>query len=189
MTNNFKTTIPETLSKPASRLATARGLHLLRIQVRGTESNPVIEVLLDGDRPIVIDDCESVSKALSAEIDSAKLIKGNYRLDVMSPGLEEPLVEDWQFARSVDRLIEAQYQDSGEHHTLHGHLRSYTPKEISIEPVHINKPKVVKPNMVTTDSGPIALEQDEQLYNPPVELVKIERRFLTKVVAQPEFGK
>jgi len=189
MTNNFKTTIPETLSKPASRLANTRGLHLLRIQVRGTESAPVIEVLLDGDRPILIDDCESVSKELSSEIDSTKLIKGNYRLDVMSPGLEEPLVEDWQFARSVGRLVEAQYQDAGEHHTLHGHLRAYTPKEIAIEPVHIKTPKVVKPNVVATDSGPIALEPDEQLYNQPVELVKIGREHLTKVIAQPEFGR
>jgi len=189
MTNTFKTTIAETLSKPAARLAAARGLHLLRIQVRGTESAPVIEVLLDGDRPILIDDCESVSKELSSEIDSAKLIKGNYRLDVMSPGLEEPLVEDWQFARSLGRLVEAQYQDDNEHHTLHGHLRAYTPKEIAIEPIHIKTAKVVKPNMIATDSGPIALEQDEQLYNQPVELVKIERRHLIKVIAQPEFGK
>jgi ribosome maturation factor RimP len=189
MTNNFKTAIPETLSKPASRLASTRGLHLLRIQVRGTESAPVIEVLLDGDRPILIDDCESVSKELSSEIDSAKLIKGNYRLDVMSPGLEEPLVEDWQFARSLGRLVEAQYQDDSEHHSLHGHLRAYTPKEIAIEPIHIKTPKVVKPNVVATDSGPITLEQDEQIYNQPVELVKIERRHLTKVVAQPEFGR
>jgi ribosome maturation factor RimP len=189
MTNTFKTTIAESLSKPASRLAAARGLHLLRVQVRGTESAPVIEVLLDGDRPIVIDDCESVSKDLSSEIDSAKLVKGNYRLDVMSPGLEEPLVEDWQYARSVGRLVEAQYQDDGEHHTLHGHLRAYTPSEIAIEPVHVKTPKVVKPNVIATDSGPIALEPDEQLYNRPVELVKIDRRHLTKVIAQPEFGK
>lgn len=189
MTNNFKTTIAETLSKPAARLAAARGLHLLRIQVRGTESAPVIEVLLDGDRPIVIEDCEGVSKDLSTEIDTAKLIKGNYRLDVMSPGLEEPLVEDWQFARSIGRLIEAQYQDDVEHHTLHGHLRAYTPKEIAIEPVHVKTPKVIKPNLITTDSGPIAFERDEQLYDLPVELVKIERRHLIKVIAQPEFGK
>ncbi|MFI5202472.1 MAG: ribosome maturation factor RimP [Candidatus Kapaibacterium sp.] len=189
MTNTFKTAIVEILTKPAARLAAARGLHLLRIQVRGTESTPVIEVLLDGDRPIVIDDCESVSKDLSVEIDTAKLIKGNYRLDVMSPGLEEPLVEDWQFARSIGRLVEVQYQDDNEHHTLHGHLRAYTPKEVAIEPVHIKTPKVVKPNLIVTDSGPIAFEQDEQLYDPPVELVKIERRHLIKVFAQPEFGR
>lgn len=187
MANNFKTTISEALDAPARQLASQRGLHILRIQVRGTESNPVIEILLDGPRNINIDDCETVSKALSNEVDSTKLIKGNYRLDVMSPGLEEPLVEDWQFERNVGRLIEAQYSEDGEHHSLHGHLRNYSEREISIEPVHVKKPKIDKHNMVTTDSGPIAFEKDEQLYNAPVELVAIERKYLIKVIVQPEW--
>ena len=188
MSTTFKTTISDILTKPAARLAQARGLHLLRIQVRGTESAPVIEVMLDGNRAITIDDCETVSKEMSSEIDSVKLVKGNYRLDVMSPGLEEPLVEDWQFERSLGRLVEAQYREDAEHHTVHGHLRTYTEKEIAIEPVHVKKPKILKPNRVTTDSGPIAFEKDEQLYDEPVELVRIDRKHLVKVIAQPEFA-
>lgn len=187
MTTNFKTTIAESLEPTARRLTSERGLHLLRIQVRGTDSNPVIELLLNGARAITIEDCETVSKSLSLEIDTEKLIKGNYRLDVMSPGMEEPMVENWQFERNLGRLIEAQYKESDEHHSLHGHLRSFNDKEISIEPVHVKTPKVDKHKMVVTDSGPVAFEKDEQLYNAPVELVTIERKHLTKVVAQPEW--
>jgi len=189
MENTFKTTIVETLEQPVSKLAKERGLHLLRIQVRGSQASPVIEILLDGDRAISIDDCESVSKDLNSAIESKNLVKGNYRLDVMSPGLEEPLVEDWQFARSVGRLIEVQYRENGEHHTLHGHLRMFSEKEIGVEPVHVKSAKVIKPNTISTDSGPVEIEKDEQLYDPPVELVKLERKHLMKVIVQPEFGK
>jgi ribosome maturation factor RimP len=189
MENTFKTDIADSLQKPATKLASARGLHLLRINVRGSASTPVIEVLLDGERLVTIEDCADVSKELDAMIESEKLVKGNYRLDVMSPGIDEPLVENWQFQRNLGRLVEAHYQDAGEHHTLHGHLRSYTASEIGIEPIHIHSHKPAKPKTVTTEDGPIALKRDEQLYDDPVALVKIERKHLTKVTVQPDFRK
>ncbi|GEM_PF-1853601 len=189
MDNNFKKVIAESLSKPAEKLANARNLHLLRVEVRGTQSAPVIEVLLDGNRAVTIDDCETVSKSLSSMIDEEKLVKGNYRLDVMSPGMDEPIVEDWQFERSIDRLVEVQYEDGGEHHSVHGRLRSFNNKEIAFEPIHLKAKKPARPKEVTTEAGLITLEPDEQLYDDPVELVKVERRHLKKVVVQAEFGK
>ena len=189
MENTFKTKITDILDKPAEKLASARGLHVLRIQVRGTESIPVIELLLDGDRLVSIDDCESVSRDLTTLIDDGSLVKGNYRLDVMSPGLEEPIVQDWQFHRSVGHLVEAHYEDHGEHHTVHGHLCAYSAKEIEIVPIHVKANKPTHPKAVITDEGPVTLQTDEQLYVAPVALVKIERKHLKKVMAQPEFGK
>ena len=189
MENTFKSDIAESLEKPASKLASARGLYLLRINVRGSASTPVIEVLLDGDRLVTIEDCASVSHELTTVIDAEKLVKGNYRLDVMSPGIDEPLAEDWQFQRNLGRSVEAHYQDAGEHHTLHGHLRAYTATEIGIEPIHIHSHKSVKAKTVITEEGAVTLKRDEQLYDDPVALVKIERKHLTKVVVQPDFGK
>ncbi len=189
MENTFKAEIEKSLQKPATRYANARGLHLLRINVRGSASTPVIEVLLDGDRLVSIDDCAIVSNELSTLIDAEKLVKGNYRLDVMSPGIDEPLVEDYQFQRNIGRLVEAHYQDSGEHHTLHGHLRSVNAKEIGIEPIHIHATKTAKPKSVITEEGTVSLKRDEQLYVDPVELVEIERKHLKKVVVQPDLWK
>jgi ribosome maturation factor RimP len=189
MENTFKSDITDSLQKPASKLAKARGLHLLRINVRGTASTPVIEVLLDGERLVSIDDCESVSHDLSSMIDTEKLIKGNYRLDVMSPGVDEPLVEDWQFQRNIGRLVEVHYQDSGEHHTLHGHLCAFDGSEIAIKPIHLHAGKPSKPKKVATEDGPVELQRDEQLYDDPVQLVDIERKHVKKVVVQPEFAR
>ncbi len=188
MENTFKAEIEHSLQEPASTLAKVRGLHLLRINVRGSASTPVIEVLLDGERLVSIDDCATVSNELSTLIDSDKLIKGNYRLDVMSPGIDEPLVEDYQFKRNIGRLVEAHYHDAGEHHTLHGHLRAYDSKEIGIDPIHVHSRTSTKPKTAETEEGRVALKRDEQLYDDPVALVKIERKHLSKVVVQPDFG-
>ncbi|HEY3876660.1 MAG TPA: hypothetical protein VGM92_14380 [Candidatus Kapabacteria bacterium] len=186
MENTFKNDILDSLEKPAGALAQERGLNLLRINVRGTGSAPVIEVLLDGERLVSIDDCEFVSKGLDASIEAGTLVKGNYRLDVMSPGIDEPLVQDWQFQRNLGRLVEVQYRDGGEHHTLHGHLRNYTIEEIGIEPIHLksNKPKK---KAVTSEGETVTLERDEQLYERDVELVKIARKHLVSAVVQPNF--
>ena len=181
----FQEKIISTLSPKASELSERRGLHLLRIQVRGTEQTPVIEVLLDGDRQVAIDDCEAVSRDLSSWVDEAQNVKGNYRLDVMSPGMEEPLEQDYQFTRSIGRLVEVHYRDGEESHTLHGHLRESDGREIAIEPIHVAQPKKHSKTIVTED-GTIELEKDEQIYDKPVELVKIDRAHVTKVLVQPE---
>src|ERR1035437_7579698 len=78
MATTFKEKIASALNAKASELARERGLHLLRIDVRGTEQNPVIEVLLDGDRLVAVADCEIVSRDLAAVIEADKLVKGNY---------------------------------------------------------------------------------------------------------------
>ncbi len=189
MENTFKSDIAESLEKPASKLAKSQGLHLLRINVRGAASTPVIEVLLDGDRLVTIEDCANVSKELDSLIESEKLVKGNYRLDVMSPGIDEPLVEDYQLKRNVGRLVEVHYQDAGEHHTLHGHLCAFDASEIAIKPIHVRSAKPVKPRTVATEDGLVELQRDEQLYDDPVAVVDIERKHVTKVVVQPDFGK
>jgi ribosome maturation factor RimP len=184
----FQDKIVSTLSSKGSELAEQQGLHLLRIQVRGTEQTPVIEVLLDGDRNVTVDDCEAVSRELSEWVDSGQMVKGNYRLDVMSPGIEEPLEHDWQFKRSIGRLVEVHYRDGEEHHTLHGHLREATAKDIALEPIHVAGSRKHSKTVVTED-GAIELEKDEQIYEKPVELVKIERGHITKVVVQPDMSR
>src|SRR5947207_9802196 len=94
------------LREIASAAAEALGLVILRLTARGVPSRPVIEVILDGPRLVRVDDCEVVSKILNTAIESEKLAGGNYRLDVLSPGLDEPIIHDYQFQRTIGHLIE-----------------------------------------------------------------------------------
>ena len=125
--STYKDDIQTAVAGVAEPLARARGLKLLRVTVRGTEQNPVIEVVLDGNRQIEIQDCEAVSRDLNETLENSNLVKGNFRLDVMSPGLEEPLVEDYQFERAVSRLVEIEWEQDGDARTTKGYLKTHGP--------------------------------------------------------------
>jgi ribosome maturation factor RimP len=56
----------------------------------------------DGEpRMVGIEDCEAVSREVSAQLDVADPISGNYTLEVSSPGVDRPLFTPAQFERFV----------------------------------------------------------------------------------------
>jgi len=52
-------------------------------------------------RVVGIEDCEAVSREVSAQLDVEDPISGHYTLEVSSPGLDRPLFTAAQFARFV----------------------------------------------------------------------------------------
>ena len=52
-----------------------------------------------------IDDCERVSKQISAFLDVEDPIPGNYSLEVSSPGIPRPLFHKEQYRRYLGQLI------------------------------------------------------------------------------------
>jgi ribosome maturation factor RimP len=125
--STYKDDIQTAVAGVAEPLVQGRGLALLRVTVRGTEQNPVIEVILDGNRQIEIQDCEAISRDLNETLEGTKLVKGNFRLDVMSPGVEEPLQYDYQFERAVGRLVEIEWEHDGTVTTSKGYLKTHGP--------------------------------------------------------------
>lgn len=59
----------------------------------------VLRVYIDHANGITLDDCESVSRQLSAVLDVADPISGHYDLEVSSPGLDRPLFTPAQIER------------------------------------------------------------------------------------------
>lgn len=53
----------------------------------------------DDEEGVTVDDCEVVSREVSAQLDVEDPISGNYTLEVSSPGLDRPLFTIDQFAR------------------------------------------------------------------------------------------
>lgn len=52
-------------------------------------------------RSVSIEDCEAVSREVSAQLDVEDPISGNYTLEVSSPGLDRPLFTQGQFSRFI----------------------------------------------------------------------------------------
>ena len=76
------------------------GYRLVRLRYTGG-NRPVLQVMAErvADGGMDIDDCENVSRAISALMDVEDPIQGTYQLEVSSPGIDRPLVTEDDFAR------------------------------------------------------------------------------------------
>lgn len=83
------------------------GLELLGIEYLPAPGGAVVRLYIDvpqadaDSRSVGIEDCEKVSREVSAQLDVEDPISGNYTLEVSSPGMDRPLFGAAQFARFV----------------------------------------------------------------------------------------
>jgi ribosome maturation factor RimP len=75
------------------------GYRLVRVKVSGVDGCTVQIMAERPDGSMTVEDCESVSRALSPVLDVADLIDRAYRLEVSSPGIDRPLVRKSDFDR------------------------------------------------------------------------------------------
>lgn len=85
----------------------ALGLELLGAEYLPAPGSATLRLYIDvplaeqPERVVNIDDCERVSREVSAQLDVEDPISGNYTLEVSSPGVDRPLFTLDQFARHV----------------------------------------------------------------------------------------
>jgi ribosome maturation factor RimP len=91
------------------------GFDLIEVQYGREPSGWVVRLFIDapadagaGSMPVVakeskvgLDDCERVSRDVSAALDVADVVPHAYQLEVSSPGLDRPLRRERDFARFV----------------------------------------------------------------------------------------
>lgn len=78
------------------------GLECLGVEYSPSHGNSLVRVYIDcAERAVTVDDCEAVSRQVSALFDVNDPIQGRYTLEVSSPGLDRPLYTPGQFARFV----------------------------------------------------------------------------------------
>ncbi len=84
----------------------ALGLDLLGVEYLPAPGGATLRLYIDvplaeqPERIINVEDCERVSREVSAQLDVADPISGNYTLEVSSPGVDRPLFALEQFAAS-----------------------------------------------------------------------------------------
>lgn len=60
------------------------------------------------------DDCEKISRYLSAKLDEEDPIKQNYYLEVSSPGMDRPLISEKDYERFKGEVIEVKLYEAVE---------------------------------------------------------------------------
>ena len=79
---------------------TGLGYEVVRILTIG-QKNPTLQIMIDrlDGKDITVEDCATVSRAVSAVLDEKDPIKDQYSLEVSSPGLDRPLTKIEHFKR------------------------------------------------------------------------------------------
>lgn len=83
------------------------GYEVVRILTIG-DSNPTLQIMIehnDYNKEITVDDCATVSRALSTMLDEEDPIENKYVLEISSPGLDRPLTKLEHFKRYKDYMI------------------------------------------------------------------------------------
>lgn len=81
------------------------GYELADLEVRLGGKHGLVRLFIDSPEGIGLDDCEKVSRAVSALLDVEDPVPGNYNLEVSSPGLDRKLRKVEHFQRFIGQTV------------------------------------------------------------------------------------
>tara|TARA_R110000782_G_scaffold226607_1_gene313403 strand:+ start:2288 stop:2740 length:453 start_codon:yes stop_codon:yes gene_type:complete len=81
------------------------GYELTDLEVRLGSKGGLVRVTIDKPEGIDLDDCETVSRAVSALLDVEDPMAGEYNLEVSSPGLDRKLTKVEHFQRFEGEIV------------------------------------------------------------------------------------
>ena len=81
------------------------GYELIDLELRLAGQDGLIRLYIDNADGIGLDDCEKVSRAVSALLDVEDPVPGNYNLEVSSPGLDRKLTKSKHFQRFIGHMV------------------------------------------------------------------------------------
>jgi ribosome maturation factor RimP len=88
----------------------ALGYRLVRVKVSPADGCTVQIMAERPDGGMMVEDCETVSRALSPVLDMADPVDRAYRLEISSPGLDRPLVRKSDFDRYAGNLAKIEME-------------------------------------------------------------------------------
>jgi ribosome maturation factor RimP len=86
------------------------GYRLVRAKVSPADGCTVQIMAERPDGSMNVEDCETVSRALSPVLDMADLIERAYRLEISSPGIDRPLVRKSDFDRYAGNVAKVEME-------------------------------------------------------------------------------
>jgi ribosome maturation factor RimP len=110
--------VKERILKLAAPVADGQGVSIVDVEMTGSVRKPTVRVFIDKEGGVTLDDCEKVSRGLSALLDVEDMIHTSYVLEVSSPGLDRPLRDIRDFERSVGKLARVVTKESVDNRTF-----------------------------------------------------------------------
>ncbi|MBU22927.1 MAG: ribosome maturation factor [Acidobacteria bacterium] len=125
----------------AERVAGGHGLEVFDLQWRRESIGWVLRVMLDrpdagagAEDGIGVDECQNVSRELSAVLDVEEVVDGAYTLEVSSPGLDRPLRRPADYRRFAGRLAQVVVSEAVDGQSfLKGRIHDVTDEAVLLE--------------------------------------------------------
>ena len=96
----------ESLEALLSPIVSRENCEIYSVEYLKEGSDRVLRLTIDKEAGVSLDDCENVSRKVSALLDQLDPIKGEYRLQVSSPGVERKLKKPQHFIRYIGHKVE-----------------------------------------------------------------------------------
>lgn len=128
-------TLADQVRQRAETVLTGSDAYLIDVSVRGHTGTHILDVYIDGDDGVTIAQCAAISRELGFLLETDNVMRGRYRLNVSSPGADQPLVLPRQYRKHIGRSIRVVYRatDEGAPETLEGKLVTADASGIGIE--------------------------------------------------------
>ena len=111
----------------------ALGYELLGVEYKAQGKHSRLRLYIDGPEGIGLEDCEAVSHQVSGVLDVEDPIRGQYSLEVSSPGLDRPLFRPEHFARFVGQRVKVRLHHPRDgQRNFHGRIESVENDQVYI---------------------------------------------------------
>jgi ribosome maturation factor RimP len=97
--------VNEQIRNAIEQCASQVGTHVVDVVVRGERNSMVIEVFVDSEGGITAETCAIVSREVETTLERNQLVRGHYRLEVSSPGIDTALKFPWQYKKHIGRQL------------------------------------------------------------------------------------
>ena len=112
----------------------ALGYELIELELRTGGRNGLMRLFIDAPEGIGLDDCEAVSRQVSAVLDVEDPIPGHYTLEVSSPGLDRALTKPAHFQRFTGEDVRIKLRTPVDgRRNFRGALRAADEESIEVE--------------------------------------------------------
>jgi ribosome maturation factor RimP len=102
--------MPARVASIAEPVIESLGYRLVRVKVSSAEGSTVQIMAERPDGSMTVEDCETISRALSPVLDANDPMEKAYRLEISSPGIDRPLVRKSDFDRYVGHLVKIEME-------------------------------------------------------------------------------
>jgi len=109
------------------------GYELYDLAITGAGRHTTLRVQIDRPQGITLDDCERVSKSLSALLDQVDPLPTRYDLEVSSPGAERPLRNLDEYRRFIGKRANVRYRVGDSEQVTEGQLTAVSEQMIELQ--------------------------------------------------------